>query len=231
MYKLLTSRSPFHADNSYSLLYQIINNDPPRPGSIRPGIPKELDAIVLHALQKDLSQRYQTWGEFTRDLVNFFNCNVEAQAEIFDTEKFDAMRALDFFRNIGGTELWEVLRISNWREAHKGEYILHEGEQGRELFIVADGELKVMKQGCVLDTLHKGDCFGEMKRFPDSHFSRTTSVLAETDVTLIAINLEVLAKASVECRFQFDDAFLYILLKRLDDANTRISGLLDRRGS
>jgi hypothetical protein len=53
-------------------------------------------------------------------------------------------------------------------------------------------------------------------------------VSAETDVILIEIKLDVLAKASVECRFQFDDAFLYVLLKRLDMANTRISRLLSK---
>jgi len=228
LYKLLTGRLPFHADNSYSLLYQIMHGDPPLPRTLRPDIPEELDAIVRHAMQKDLSKRYQTWGEFTRDLVHFFSSNAEVQAEIFDTEKFDTLRSLDFFKNIGEIELWEVLRISDWREVHKGECILHEGDQGREFFILASGVLKVMKQDCVLNTLHKGDCFGEMKRFPDSNFSRTTAVLAETDATLIGINLDVLAKASVECRFQFDDAFLYVLLKRLDMANTRISNLLDR---
>jgi CRP-like cAMP-binding protein len=96
------------------------------------------------------------------------------------------------------------------------------------LFILASGELKVMRQGNMLDTLYKGDCFGEMKHFPDSSFLRTTGVVAETDATLIMINLDVLAKASVECRFQFDDAFLYILLKRLDNANMRISSLLSK---
>ena len=228
LYKMLTGKLPFHADNSYSLLYQIMHSDPPRPKTFRPDIPEELDAIVRHAMQRDLSQRYHTWGEFTRDLVNFFNCNEEVQTEIFDTEKFDTLRSLHFFKNIRDTELWEVLRISNWREVHKGECILHEGDQGRDFFILAGGELKVMKQGRELDTLHKGDCFGEMKRFPDSNFSRTTAVLAETDATLIGVNLDVLAKASVECRFQFDDAFLHILLKRLDEANTRISDLLGR---
>ena len=231
LYKLLTGRLPFHADNNYSLLYQIMHTDPPNPRTFRPDIPEELVAIVQHAIRKDLLQRYQTWGEFTHDLVHFFSSNAEVQAEIFDTEKFDTLRELDFFRDFHDIELWEVLRFSDWREAQKGECILHEGSQGHEFFILAGGKLKVAKQGRVLDALRRGDCFGEMKCFPGSNFSRATAVLAETDATLIGINLDVLVKASVECRFQFDDAFLRILLKRLDDANTRISDLLDKRGS
>ena len=231
LYKLLTGRLPFHSDNSYSLLYQIMHSDPPLPRTLRPDIPEELDAIVQHAMQKDLSKRYQTWGEFTRDLVRFFSSNAEVQAEIFDTEKFDTLRSLQFFRNFRDIELWEVLRFSDWREVREGECILKEGDHGRVFFILASGVLRVMKQGRELDKLLKGDCFGEMKRFPDSNFLRTTAVLAGTDATLIEINLDVLAKASVECRFQFDDAFLDILLKRVESANMRISNLLDNRGS
>lgn len=228
LYKLLTGRLPFQANNSYSLLYQITHSDPHPPRTFRPGIPEELDTIVRRAIQRDLSRRYQTWGEFTSELVHFFNCNAEVQAEISDTEKFDTLRSLDFFKNVGDTELWEVLRISNWSEVHKGECILQEGDLNSSFFILAGGVLKVTRQGSVLDLLHRGNCFGEMKRFPEGNLLRTTTVLAETDATLIEINLDVLAKASVECRFQFDDAFLYVLLKRLDVANTRISRLLSK---
>ena len=40
------------------------------------------------------------------------------------------------------------------------------------------------------------------------------------------VGLDLLAKTSLECRFQFDEAILYVLLQRLDAANTRISKLL-----
>lgn len=229
LFKLLTGKLPFYADNSYSLLYQIMHGEPPLLKTFRYDVPEQLEAIVRRAMQKDLSQRYQTWEEFTRNLVDFFNCSAEAQTEIFDTEKFDMLRSLSFFRNVGDTVLWEILRISDWSKVLQGECILREGDRDCAFFILASGMLKVTKQGHVLNSLQKGDCFGEMKRFPDSNYLRATSVFAETDATLIEINLDVLAKASVECRFQFDDAFLYILLKRLDAANARISSLLHDR--
>jgi len=229
LFKLLTSRLPFYADNSYSLLYQIMNGEPPPLKTFRHDIPEQLETIVRRAMQKDLSQRYQTWGEFTHDLVDFFSFNAETQTEICDTEKFDILRSLSFFRNVSDTVLWEILRISNWRKVPRGECILREGDRECAFFILASGMVKVTRQGHALNMLKKGDCFGEMKRFPDRNYLRATSVFAGTDATLIEINLSVLAKASVGCRFQFDDAFLYTLLKRLDDANTRISSLLHDR--
>lgn len=226
LFKLLTGRLPFYADNSYSLLYQIMHGESPLLRTFRHDIPEQLEVIVRRAMHKDLSQRYQTWSEFTRSLVDFFSYNTEMQPEIFDTEKFDTLRSLSFFRDVGDTVLWEILRLSDWHKVSRGERILREGDRDCAFFILASGMAKVTKQGHALNMLQKGDCFGEMKRFPDSNYLRATSVFAGTDSTLIEINLDVLAKASMECRLQFDGAFLFILLKRLDAANTRISSLL-----
>ncbi|MBI3903151.1 MAG: protein kinase [Nitrosomonadales bacterium] len=229
MFQLLTGRLPFDAGNNYSLIYQIMNVQPQAPSSLRPEVPPELDAIVLRAMHKDLSLRYQTWEEFAQDLVGFFNHNMVTHTEIFDMEKFDILRSLAFFRNFSDVELWEALRISEWRKVGKGEYILHDGDQGREFFILGQGMVRVLKQDRLLSTLCKGDCFGEMAHLSARDFTRTTDVVSESDVTLIEINPDVLEKATTGCRFQFDNAFLRMLVDRLAVANTRISHLLSGR--
>lgn len=226
MYELLTGKLPFDASNNYSLIYQIMNVEPQPLSKLRPEVPPELEAIVLRAMEKDLSRRYQVWDEFAHDLVSFFSNNVVTHTKIFDMEKFDILRALVFFRNFSDVELWEVLRISEWRKVRQGERILHEGDKGREFFILGQGSVKVLKQGLLLSVLNKGDCFGEMAHLSERDFIRTTDVVADSDVTLIGINPDVLERATTGCRFQIDDAFLRLLVKRLDVANTRISHLL-----
>src|SRR3990172_7570863 len=106
MYKLLTGKLPFDASNNYSMIYHIINIEPPPPSSFRPEMPAELDKIVRRAMEKDTAKRYQDWEEFARDLVGFFNHVAPSQKEIFDTEKFDTLRSLAFFRNFSDVELW-----------------------------------------------------------------------------------------------------------------------------
>ena len=227
MYKLFTGKLPFDASNNYSLIYQIMNIEPPPPSTFRPEIPLELDAIVLRAMQKDMSRRYLEWDDFARDLVRFFSNNDVAQTQIFDTEKFDTLRSLGFFKNFSDVELWEVLHISEWRKMHKDECIIREGDEGCAFYILAHGTVKVLKQGRLLSLLHKGDCFGEMAHLSEHEFKRSTDVVAKSAVTLIEINPEVMAKTSSGCRFQFEDAFLRMLVKRLSVANTRISHLLN----
>ncbi|MBI3903416.1 MAG: protein kinase [Nitrosomonadales bacterium] len=228
MYKMLAGKLPFDAGNNYSLIYQIMNIEPPPVSAYRPETPPELDAIVQRAMQKDLSQRYQTWDEFAQDLVNFFSRNVADHAEkIFDTEKFEALSSLGFFRNFSDVELWEVLRLSQWRKAQQDERIISEGEEGHSFFILASGTVKVLKQGRLLSVLHKGDCFGEMAHLSEHESTRSTDVVAKTETTLIEICPDVLEKSSTGCRYQFDRSFLRMLAKRLTVSNTRISYLLN----
>jgi len=230
MYKLLTGKLPFDASNNHSMIYHIINIEPPPPSAFRPEIGPELDAIVRRAMEKDTAKRYQTWDEFANDLVGFSSRVTPTQSEILDTEKFDTLRSLVFFKNFSDVELWEVLRISQWRKVPDSEYILRDGESGRSFFILAQGTVRVTKQGRLLSLLHRGDCFGEMAHLIEREFKRNSDVIAKNDVVLIEINPDVLTHATIGCRLQFGDAFLRMLVKRLSVANTRVSHLLADQG-
>ncbi len=231
MYRLLTGKLPFDASNNFSMVYHIINIEPPPPSTFRPEIAPQIDAIVQRAMQKDTAQRYQSWDQFARDLVGFFSEDAPKHNEVFDTEKFDALRGLAFFKNFSDVELWEVLRISSWQKIPPGETIVRDGEVGQSFYILAQGSVKVTKQGRLLSLLHKGDCFGEMAHLTENNSQRSTDVITKSDVLLIEINPETLARATSGCRSQFDNAFLRMLVKRLAVANTRISRLLAEQTS
>ena len=172
-----------------------------------------------------------TAGEqLLRDVLFFGKSHVPHEDKV-DTEKFDTLRALAFFKNFSDVELWEVLRISEWNKVEKDTVIFSDGEEGDTLFILAHGTVKVMKQGRILNLLHQGDCFGEMANFAERKFVRTTDVISKTKATLIEIKLTVLDKTSAECRYQFSDSFLRMLVKRLAIANTRITHLLGEHGA
>lgn len=226
MYRLLTGKLPFEAANRYSMIYQIVNIEPPPPSTYRPDLPPEMDAIVMKAMCKDTAHRYQTWADFARDLVAFISFSVPQQEDFYDTEKFDSLRALTFFNQFTDVELWEVVRISEWHKLNAEVKILEEGEDGRSFFVIASGSVRISKQGRLLSLLHQGDCFGEMVHYSDVDAKRSTDAFAKTDVVLIEVEPETLEIASPNCRYRFTEAFLRVLVKRLAVANTRISYLL-----
>ena len=71
------------------------------------------------------------------------------------------------------------------------------GESGRSFFILAQGTVRVTKQGRLLSLLHRGDCFGEMAHLLERDFKRSSDVIAKNDVVLIEINPDVLMHATI----------------------------------
>ncbi len=71
-YELLTGRLPcLTSDNLSATLASIMEQDPPAVSSLRRGIGRDLDAVVLRALEKDPQKRYATAGEFAADLRRY----------------------------------------------------------------------------------------------------------------------------------------------------------------
>ena len=225
MYQLLTGRLPFEASNNFSLLYRITNEAPPPPAALRPEIPPELDAIVQRAMQKELSERYETWVEFSHDLAHAFrNIGLTARkSAVSDTQKFQTLRGQPFFREFSDVELWEVVRFSEWRFAEPGTVILKEGEPGDHFCFLARGEARVTKQGRLLSILTPGDCFGEMAVFSAGSGVRTASVAARSEVEIITVRGRALQRASDACRMHFYKGFLEVLASRLSMTSARVA--------
>ncbi|WP_270888691.1 Stk1 family PASTA domain-containing Ser/Thr kinase [Pedococcus sp. 5OH_020] len=68
LFELLTGRPPFQADSPVAIAYQHVGQPPPRPSSFNPEVGHALDAVVLHALNKDREARYQDATAFRADL-------------------------------------------------------------------------------------------------------------------------------------------------------------------
>ncbi len=71
LWEMLCSRKLFKASNDLAVLKKIQECKIPKPSSINPNVPEELDKIVMKALHKDRNKRYQTLEEFGRALNKF----------------------------------------------------------------------------------------------------------------------------------------------------------------
>ena len=227
MYQLLTGHLPFQGSSSYNIIYQIINTEPTRPSALRKKIPEVLDNIVARAMAKDIKTRYQTWEEFAHDLAQAFRQKqLKAPKRDFaESEKFDILRSLPFFNDFADAEIWEVLRFSHWRSIAADETIMRDGDQGDFFGFLAEGELKVMKYGRILNLLTSGDCFGEMAIISKHTQTRSADVVALTDAKIFTVKGEALLGASEACRMHFYQSFLEVLTSRLELANARLAAV------
>ena len=71
MYEMLTGQLPFQSENSVSVALMQLQSDPKRPRELNSSIPIGLEQIVMHAMQKNANDRYQSAAEMLLDIEEF----------------------------------------------------------------------------------------------------------------------------------------------------------------
>jgi serine/threonine protein kinase len=71
LYEFLTLHAAFEGTNRSSIIQKITHGEPIRPRKLNPGIPRDLETIVLKAIARDPGHRYQSAGDLARDLQCF----------------------------------------------------------------------------------------------------------------------------------------------------------------
>lgn len=93
LWELLTARTPFEAETLPALSVKIATEAPAAPSSLRPELPRALDACVMRCIEKDPSLRYQTVGELRDALLAFAHAEVSA-SQATSAEQSAAARSL-----------------------------------------------------------------------------------------------------------------------------------------
>ena len=215
MYELLSGRLPFQANNAVAMINKILNEEPTPIKSIRPDIPDKLVEIVEMAMAKDPAKRYHAWYAMARALADTFPQLEKYSFEISSAEKFNALRKLDFFKDFRDSELWEVLRGAIWENHSREQGLLLEGDIGHAFFIIVSGQVKVSKDGKLLNVLKDGDCFGEMAYLSGDKARRSASIVSVSEVQLLKIQDVQLEQLSDACQLRFNRQFLKTLIERL----------------
>lgn len=68
LFELLTGRRPFEAESITTVIYKIINEEPPHLSEVKKGLPVGFGHIINKALAKDPKERYQNCKELAADL-------------------------------------------------------------------------------------------------------------------------------------------------------------------
>ena len=68
LYEMVTGQRPFKANSDYSLMTAQLQERPKPPSELQPGLPGQLNGIILHAMSKEPSDRFQSAEEFRQAL-------------------------------------------------------------------------------------------------------------------------------------------------------------------
>jgi serine/threonine protein kinase len=223
LYHLLTGFRPFPGDNALDVVTRIREATPPSMSGLRKELPPEVEQVVSVALEKKPADRYATWAEFALELAKLGRLSVYQQV-ISDSEKFGLLRALPMLQSFADPDIWELVQAARWERVPAHRTLLREGDRGESLYMLARGEVKVTKQGRLLNMLRTGECFGEMSYIKGSEMPRQATVESMTEVIVAEFErASVEARINASCRMNLLVALLNSLVDRLALADARIS--------
>jgi serine/threonine protein kinase len=218
MYELLTGFRPFRANSLSKLLHQIVYATPAPIHTLRTDISEELEGIAAKMLQKAPEDRFPNGLELAGKLTQVFQSLRSQNEKIDKQERFDSLRTLTFFHDFSHSEIWEILRASEWREYEQGDEIIREGEMDDRFYVIIDGEVGVRSGRREMGAIGAGQGFGETSYVRGAR--RTATISANTHVTLLRVSSTLLEQASSSCQLRFNKVFLRSLIERLQGLGT-----------
>jgi serine/threonine protein kinase len=218
MYELLTGFRPFRANSLSKLLHQIVYATPAPIHTLRSDVSEELEELVSMALQKEPKDRFANGLELAGKLTQVFQTLRSKNEKIDKQERFDSLRKLEFFHDFSHSEIWELLRASEWCEYDAADEIIREGEMDDRFYIIVEGDVVVQSGRREMGTIAAGQGFGETSYVRGAR--RTATISAKSPVTLLRVSSTLLEQASSSCQLRFNKVFLRSLIERLQGLGT-----------
>jgi serine/threonine protein kinase len=222
MFEMLTGRLPFRAKNRAALMYKIINMDTEPVSTLNPSVPEQLDPIIKRAMEKDLYSRYHTGMEFAQDLSGAKFQILDDADSIRLGRRFSLVRSCPAFIDFENDEIWEILRISHWRNYNELREFMSEGDSGSNFGVLLEGEVEIAMRGKRLAVLGPGEVIGELAFFNPGKSSRTGTVVAMTDCTFLEVSAAAYALASEETQEHFRKLVVDTLIRRVTAINEKL---------
>jgi WD40 repeat protein/serine/threonine protein kinase len=146
LYELLVLRPAFDSPNRLALIDLVKNVDPPRPRSIDPRIPLDLETIVLKAVEKDPKARYASADALNEDLRRFLADEPIQARQVSTAERYWRWaRRNPVIATLGGallvllvaTTVGSIVAASYFRSLAVSEFLANQKSQKAERVAVA----------------------------------------------------------------------------------------------
>jgi CRP-like cAMP-binding protein/Zn-dependent protease len=98
------------------------------------------------------------------------------------------LRGLSCFAGLSTTQLWELLEGGAWVSFAPGQQIMREGDVGDSFYALSSGQVDIVKDERLVNTIGRGSYFGEVALLME--VPRTATVTARTPVRAFRLDRE-----------------------------------------
>ena len=119
MYEMLTGRVPFDADTPVSVALKHMQEEPVPPIDINPKIPHAINDIILKAMRKDTTLRYQSATEMLSDLNRALK---DPNGDFVDNNDYPEMEATRKIPTLNNEEIRSENLNKNQNQKKKGKF-------------------------------------------------------------------------------------------------------------
>ncbi|XP_014383925.1 PREDICTED: cyclic nucleotide-gated cation channel beta-3 [Myotis brandtii] len=175
--------------------------------NFRASLDRTVTYMHSYAIPRRVRARVQAWYEYTWDAQRMLDESdlLEAlpaamQSALAVDMNFSILSNIDLFKGCDTQMLHDLLLRLRSTVCLPGDFVCRKGEIGKEMYIVKQGEVRVLggADGAqVLVTLKAGTVFGEISLLAATGSRRTASVVAHGFVHLLALDRNALRETLV----------------------------------
>lgn len=141
-------------------------------------------------------------------------------------ERVLALKNIELFHDIPGEVLADIAALLEEENFEKGQYIVNEGDLGKELFMIVKGEVDVIAGGNVVAVMKDGAGFGEMALIDNQ--PRSADIVAKNDVLVLKMEsddfLEILKQ-----REEVALGVIKVLVGRIRELNAKLTEKIGKK--
>ena len=147
----------------------------------------------------------------------------------------EILRHCRLFESLDNEQISHVAKLVEEHHFRKGDYICREGAWGDSMYIIGDGELKIVKKLSTenlwdITSLRHGDFFGEVSLIDGS--PRTASAVALTNSTVLEMygrEFKVLISAGDSLANKMLESLLHVLINRIRATDELVTNIMSEK--
>lgn len=147
----------------------------------------------------------------------------------------EVLRSIELFKNLNDSDLQEILPFCKERTFDDGVKIYTQGTQGKEFFLLLDGNVKLQiptdkGYGLTVIFVEKGDTFGISGLLEPQTYTSTAICSKEAKVIIIETEpfIDLIANKNIKLGFVIMKNLAQIFMKRLDATRQQLRNLVSQ---